>query len=104
MRASGSMWRSSQMPMSPGVIRALGGDGGRFHEEESCSAHCAAAEMNQMPIVGHSVDGRILAHGRNHDAIFESYSANRERVKEVDGGHAGSIVADSEYISKFQYP
>src|ERR1035437_343815 len=60
-----------------------------LNKDEARAANRAAAEVNQMPIVGHTIHGRVLAHGRNHDAILESHATDRERLKKVDSRHAG---------------
>jgi len=52
----------------PGSRRRAGAWGavtwpGCFHENQTGSAHCAAAEMYEVPVVGEPVLGGILAHG-----------------------------------------
>jgi hypothetical protein len=59
----------------------LRGDGAGFDEHERSSAGGAAAEMNQMPIVGESVNGRILAHGGYDDSVAQRVAANRKRIE-----------------------
>ena len=43
----------------------------------------AAAEMHEMPVVSQSVSARVLAHGRDKDAVGKFDIANRERIEQV---------------------
>jgi len=70
---------------------AFGADGGGFGHYGACSADGAAAEMDQVPVVGVAVDGTVLAHGGDDDAVGEGDAALLEGRKEVVGrnGHVG---------------
>jgi hypothetical protein len=52
-------------------------DGGCFGENHSGPAHCKASEVGEMPVNGHSIVRRVLAHRRNDDAILEPQAAQR---------------------------
>ena len=41
----------------------LGSDGGRLGEDQTGAADRPAAEVDEVPVVGISVPGKILAHG-----------------------------------------
>ncbi len=54
------------------VVRAdatLRDDGGRFDDEETGSREREVAQMNRVPIRRAAVFGRVLAHGRDDDAV-----------------------------------
>ena len=59
-----------------GSDAALRGNAGCLDENQSSPAHSPAAEMDQVPVIGKSIDRRILAHGRNHDPVAESDAAD----------------------------
>ena len=40
----------------------VGGDRRGFRENQSGTAHRAAAQVHQMPVVGQTIDARVLAH------------------------------------------
>jgi hypothetical protein len=54
---------------------ALGADGVGLGEDEGRAADGAAAEMDEVPVVGESVGGGVLAHRRNGDAVGERETA-----------------------------
>src|SRR5512143_3301911 len=50
------------------IIRAdpaLATDRSRLHHDEGCAAHGTAPQVHQVPVRGHAVLARILAHGRD---------------------------------------
>ena len=55
----------------------------RFGHHHRRSAHCAAAQVHQMPIVRESVDARVLAHRRHADAIPKCHFTNLERSEQM---------------------
>jgi hypothetical protein len=57
----------------------------RFHDHQRGAAHRAASEVDQMPVVGEPVLARVLAHGRDRNAIAEREFADCERSKK--SGH-----------------
>ena len=57
----------------------LSGDIGHLGIDEAGAADGEAAEMNQMPVVGRAVLGRVLAHRRDDDAVLQRYAAQAER-------------------------
>jgi len=73
-------------PQTAGGDAALGADAGGFDDHQCCAADCAAAEMYHMPRVRHAVDGRVLAHGRDEDTVFEHGFAHFERAEESGHG------------------
>ncbi len=59
--------------------------GGGFHHDQGRAADRAAAEMDQVPVVGEAVFARILAHGGNGDAVAKCDAALGQRLEEVIG-------------------
>jgi hypothetical protein len=51
--------------------------GGGFHNHESGTADGAAAKVNQMPVRRESIDGGVLAHGGDGDAVAKGNFADR---------------------------
>ena len=47
----------------------------RLGHHDAGAALCELAEMNQMPVIGHAVLGRVLAHRRNHDPVLRRDAA-----------------------------
>ena len=54
---------------------ALGLDAGRLHGHHSGARKRQAAQMHEMPVVGDPVLSRILAHGRDENAVGDFQSA-----------------------------
>ena len=50
-------------PRAAGADPPLAADIGHFRNDQTRAAHRAAAEMDEVPVVGHAVLGGILAHG-----------------------------------------
>src|SRR5258707_23203 len=65
----------SQINRTDAAIRR---DSCSFGENKRRTAHRAGSEMHQVPVRGESVHARVLAHGRNDDAIAKSNFANCE--------------------------
>ena len=63
-------------------------DMGCFGEHEPGAADGARAEVDQMPVLGHAVVGRVLAHGRDHDPVAQSDRAERDRLEQMRVGIA----------------
>jgi hypothetical protein len=61
----------------------FGGDSGRLNNDQRCASYCPAAKMDQMPVVGHPIDGRILAHGRDGDAVLQRDAAKGEGTEKM---------------------
>jgi hypothetical protein len=53
----------------------------RLGEDESRAAEREASEVHEVPVVGNAALRRVLAHGRDHDAILEGELAELERLK-----------------------
>jgi hypothetical protein len=64
---------------------SFGKDGGGFRENKACTSDGAAAQMDQVPVVGETVAAGVLAHRRDSDAVGQSEIANGERREEI--GH-----------------
>ena len=47
----------------------FGADGVGLGDDEAGAADGAASEVNEVPIVGKTVDGGVFAHGGDRDAI-----------------------------------
>src|SRR6478672_2354458 len=58
-------------------------NGRRFRQHQSRPADCATSEMDKVPIVGVTIDARILAHRRDKHAVAELEVANGERIKKM---------------------
>ena len=74
----------------PHILRRdapLGHNRRRLHDDKPRAPRRPAAEMHKMPVVGEAVLGRILAHGRDGDAIAESHAPQFQRSQEIDLGH-----------------
>ena len=68
---------------------------GRFGENERSAAHRAAAEMNEVPVVGEAVNARVLAHRRDNDAVGKREALEGERVEEVRHAPHSMVSIDS---------
>ena len=92
IRLSGATWR-----VRPDAGIAIGDaamrlDRARLDEHDAGAALRELAEMHEMPIGDEAVLGRILAHGRDHDAVLEGELAQLDRREEHGLGHRGSLV------------
>src|SRR6516165_7961665 len=54
-----------------------------FRQHEPRPTDCATSEMDKVPIVGVTIDARILAHRRDKHTVAELKVANAERIKEM---------------------
>ena len=54
---------------------------GCLDHDQSCATLGAAAEMNEVPVVGEAVVRGVLAHGRDADAVGEGDGAKLQRRK-----------------------
>ena len=62
---------------------AFGKNGRRFRQHESRPADCATSEMDKVPVVGVTIDARILAHRRDKHTVTELEVTNTERIKKM---------------------
>ena len=62
-----------------------------FCHDQSRATDRATAEMHEMPVVSQSVSARVLAHGRDKDAVGEFDIANRERIEQVSHSQRSQI-------------
>jgi hypothetical protein len=51
-------------------------NGGGFYHHRGRAAYRSAAQMDQMPVVGKTVNARVLAHGRHQNSIAQIDAAN----------------------------
>jgi hypothetical protein len=58
-------------------------DRGGLGEDQAGTADRTAAEMHEVPVVGETVDARVLAHGRHEHAVGEGQVANRQGIEEM---------------------
>ena len=54
-----------------------------FRHDERGAADGTAAKMHEMPVIREAVDARILAHGRNADAVPQTDVSQFERSKQM---------------------
>jgi hypothetical protein len=84
-----------------GTDPAFGDNRIGFRKNDCCAAHRAAAEMNEMPVVGKAVSTRVLAHRRNDDAVGNRETTNGERFEqmrhkvEMNGNRCADRCCDS---------
>ena len=71
----------------------LGRDRRRLDHHQRHAAGRPAAQMDQMPIVGHPLGRRILAHRRHHDPVPKRHAADRERTQKIDLRHLAVVIA-----------
>ncbi len=57
----------------------------RFGENQAGSADSAAAQVNQVPVVGEAVFAGVLAHGRDDDPVRQREGANLQRREKACG-------------------
>ena len=62
---------------------ALGKNGRCLSKHQSSAAHCPAAQMYEMPVIGVAIAAGVLAHRRDEHAIRKLEISNRERIKKV---------------------
>lgn len=62
-------------------------DLGRFHDHQAGAAGRVAARVHQVPVVGEAVDGRVLVHRRDDDAVAQLEAADAQRAEEDRRGH-----------------
>jgi hypothetical protein len=82
---------------------AFGADGVGFRDDEASTANSAAAEVNQMPVVGKAIDAGVFAHGGDGDTVWQSEAAELERLEEVviSLGHIALDVAGEIWTDGF---
>jgi hypothetical protein len=71
---------------------ALGKNGRCLSQHQSSAAHCPAAQMDEMPIIGVAIAAGVLAHRRNEHAIRKLEISNRERIKKVSHKQYGASL------------
>jgi hypothetical protein len=82
---------------------ALWAHGVGLCDNESGTAYGAAAEVDQVPVVGKAIDAGVFAHGRHGDAVWQSEAAELKRREEVvyGVGHTGLDVARKIWTDGF---
>ena len=81
MRFHAASCASLYRPAQPGVMRASFETSVISVNTSPAPPMARAAVVHQVPIVGHAVLRRILAHGRHHDAVREGHAAQPERLE-----------------------
>ena len=81
MRFQAASCASLYMPAQPGEMRASRRHVGHLGEHQAGAADGARAVMHEMPVGGHAVLRRVLAHRRDHDAVLERHAAQTERLE-----------------------
>src|SRR5689334_9371651 len=80
-----------------------GFDGACFEDDEAGSPHGAAAEMDEVPVVGEAVGAGVLAHGRDDDAVFERDVPKLKGIEEMSGrGKSGGTSVHECIVAKVQ--
>ena len=64
----------------------------RLDHYEGDPAGSPAAEMNQMPVIGKSILGGILAHRRHGDPVPKCDTPNRQGAEQIDLGHLPVVL------------
>src|SRR6266536_3317610 len=72
-------WRHHVLPAAFGFRN----NGRCFRQHESRPADCATSKMDKVPIVGVTIDARILTHRRDKHTVAELEVANGERIKKM---------------------
>jgi hypothetical protein len=60
-------------------------DPSRLNENGARTGHGELAQMGQMPLSWHAIDGRILAHGRDDNAIGQRKPTQLEWREQLSG-------------------
>src|SRR5262249_45427052 len=71
---------------------ALGLDRARLDEDGGGTALREFSEVHKVPVGDKAVLRRILAHGRDHDAVLQRNFAKRDRRKQHGLSHRSSLV------------
>ena len=82
---------------------ALRGDSRGFKRDEASAALRPAAQMDEVPLTGKAVEARVLAHGRNADAIGELDGAKLEWRKKWSA-HVCWMIAARKGFERQQRP
>ena len=64
----------------------VGGNRRGFGENQTGTAHRAAAQVHQVPVVGQAVDAGVLAHRRHGDAVGQGQLAKSKGFKQQTHG------------------
>jgi hypothetical protein len=64
-----------------GADAPIGSHRSSFRHYSRSASHSTAAQVNQMPIFGKAVPARVLAHGRNQNAVREFNVAQPKRLE-----------------------
>ena len=77
---------------------AMALDMGRLHHHQRGAGIRQHAEMHQMPVVGAAVVGRVLAHGRDHDAVGK-LQAGQPIGREKGAAHGTDTLWSGHYCA-----
>ncbi|MNH18749.1 hypothetical protein D3C79_784660 [compost metagenome] len=61
---------------------AIGGHSNRFGDDQPGTTDGAATQMDKVPVVGQAIDGGILAHRRNGDAVGQGQLTQGVRLEQ----------------------
>lgn len=67
---------------------AFGQDGGGFYGQQCGAGEGQLPQMDQVPVAHAAVDGGVLAHGSNDDAVGQLELTNAKRRKQLRFAHA----------------
>ncbi len=70
---------------------------GRLDDDKAGARIRQHAEMGDVPVGGAAVDSRVLAHRRDHDAIFEFDATEADRRKQGAGHVRGTWGEEGTY-------
>src|SRR5450755_1548423 len=84
-----------------GTDAPYGGDRCRLGEDKSGATDGAASQMNEVPVVGQSVNAGVFAHGRDSNAVGQRDATQckrfeQESQREVLSGGTGSLLMRGE--------
>ena len=69
------------------------GNRSRLDHYEGDPADSPAAEVDQMPVIGKSIMGGILAHRRHGDPVPKCDTANFQGAEQIDFGHLPVVLS-----------
>ena len=83
--AEGDLVRVAPETEAVGRDPADGIDGRRLEDQEPGTAEGEMTEVDEVPVARVAVDGRVLAHRRDHDPVRERQASQVDRLEECAG-------------------
>lgn len=74
-------------------------DMGCLHNHQRCAGMRHHAKVHEVPVIGAAVIGRILAHGRNDDAVGKLKAGHTKGRKQGTGHGVGSALGEEAPVS-----